>query len=121
MYISIGLPAEFFELTPLLLFFRLRPSGDIPVTSPIIARIFFVGLYFSFASYILVLWVCIVDIEHSGLLLYFSLRIFSFLRGFCFLRCSGVGCLHISLRILYRLSILNCVDCLYVELCGMLI
>ena len=55
LYISIGLPAEFFELTPLLLFFRLRPSRDIPVASPIIARIFFVGLYFAFASYILVL------------------------------------------------------------------
>ena len=101
LYISIGFPVEFFELTPLLLFFRLRPSGDIPVASPIIARIFFVGLYFAFASYILVLWVCIVNIEHSGLLLLFSAADFLITSWICFLRCSGVGWLHISSRILY--------------------
>ena len=107
LYISIGLPADFFELTPLLLFFRLRLSGDILVTSPIIARIFFVGLYFAFASYILVLWVCIVDIEHSGLLPLFSAADFLITSWICFLCCSGVGCLHISSRILYCSSLLN--------------
>ena len=52
LYVSIGLPAEFIELTPFLLPFQVEAIGEIPVASPIIARIFFVGLYFAFASYI---------------------------------------------------------------------
>ena len=87
LYISIGLPAEFFELTPLLLFFRLRPSGDIPVASPILARIFFVILYSAFASYILVLWVCIVDFTLNIRVCYFwfsAAVVFSLLREFVF-------------------------------------
>ena len=117
LYISIGLPAEFFELTPLLLFFRLRPSGEIPVASPFIARLSYCRDLFCFC----ILYTC--DVGFVLWTLYrtlgfttfgFPLRIyFHYFVDLVFLRCSGVGSTYIF-EILYRLSLLNCVDWSYI-------